>query len=88
MNNTVKQYTKVYHAEYGKGSIVTIQYRKDDGLAMCFFPSQKVHEWALVSEIRNGTGDIALSPIAKGDKRKPDESLKSALENLLGGGHR
>ena len=88
MNTTVKQRTKVYHTEYGKGTVVYIQFRKDDGLAMCFFPNHKVHDWALVSEIQNGTGDITLTPSTPSSKRKPDDSLQSALENLLGGGRR
>lgn len=88
MNTPIKQRTKVFHTEYGKGTVVYIQYRKDDGLAMCFFPSQKVHDWALVSEIQSGTGDITLAPTPKGDKPNVDDSLQSALENLLRGGRR
>ena len=40
-NNSPKQYDTVYHVEYGKGTIVTIQYRKDGGLAMCYFTKAK-----------------------------------------------
>ena len=50
MNNistpTIEQHTTVYSIEYGKGTIVTIQYRTDGGLAMCYFPKVKVHDWA------------------------------------------
>ncbi len=81
---TPKQYDTVYHIEYGKGSIVTIQYRKDCGLAMCFFPSERVHDWITITQLTLGTGDITLTIPSSPPKPKKD-SLQSALENLLSG---
>jgi hypothetical protein len=87
INNTtslkVKQHTTVYHIEYGKGTIVTIQYRKDGGLAMCFFPSAKVHDWITVTQLTSGTGEITLTPVDVQVQDNVSDTLQSALENLF-----
>jgi len=83
LNNSPKQYDTVYHIEYGKGTIVTIQYRKDGGLAMCFFPKVKEHDWITIQQLCVGTGDITMQPLPTNKKEKVSDDLQSALENLF-----
>jgi hypothetical protein len=83
LNNIPKQYDTVYHVEYGKGTIVTIQYRKDGGLAMCYFPKAKVHDWITIQQLCVGTGDITMQPLPTNLEVKPSDDLQSALERLF-----
>ena len=88
-SNNPKQYDTVYHIEYGKGTIVTIQHRKDCGLCMCYFPKVKEHDWITVTQLITGTGEISLTPIDKMMKDAPvGDDLQQALENLFFGGKR
>ena len=87
MNTTqkeLKQFTDVYHTTYGKGHIVSIQFRFRDRLIMCYFPKVKEHEWITEKELFMGTGDVTLTPIDKMAvvDNVPD-SLQSALESLF-----
>lgn len=87
MNTThkeLKQFTDVYHATYGKGHIVSIQFRFRDRLIMCYFPKVKEHEWITEKELLIGMGDVTLTPTDKIPvvDNVPD-SLQSALENLF-----
>lgn len=81
--NSPKQHDTVYHVEYGKGTIVHIQYRKDGGLAMCYFPKVKHHDWVMISVLCVGTGEITLQPLPSNLGVKPSDSLQSALESLF-----
>ena len=88
-SNNPQQHDTVYHIDYGKGKIVHIQYRKDCGLCMCYFPKAKEHDWVTVTQLISGTGDITLQPITKsGDNDRVSDDLHSALENLFFGGKR
>jgi len=80
----IEQYTTVYHIELGKGQVVTVTYRRNNNLIMCYFPNGKCHEWITEKELRGGVGDITLTktlPTAKNEEI-PD-SLQSALESLF-----
>ena len=82
-NNSPKHYDTVYHVEYGKGTIVTIQYRKDGGLAMCYFPKAKEHDWITIQQLCVGTGDITMQPLPTNSNEKVSDDLQSALESLF-----
>lgn len=81
---TIQQFTTVYHAEYGKGQVTTVTYRKDNNLVMCYFPKARVTEWIGETELRSGMGDITLSKSAPSmmDEQIPD-SLQAMLEGLF-----
>ena len=86
-SNDPQQYDTVYHIEYGKGTIVTIQHRKDCGLCMCYFPKVKEHDWVTLTQLIIGTGEITLQPLTKSVKEDAvSDDLHSALENLFFGG--
>ena len=88
-SNNPNQYDTVYHIDYGKGTIVTIQLRRDCGLCMCYFPKAKAHDWIPLTQLITGTGDISLAPIEKMvEKDGVGDDLQQALENLFFGGKR
>ena len=81
---TIEQFTTVYHKEYGKGSVVTVTFRKDNNLVMCYFPKAKEHDWITEKELRSGMGDVTLTlQETKVQDEKVSDSLQSALENLF-----
>tara|TARA_R100001224_G_scaffold17284_1_gene8573 strand:+ start:75 stop:362 length:288 start_codon:yes stop_codon:yes gene_type:complete len=91
LNNTntkVQQFTTVYHAEYGKGKVVSLTPRMKDQLLMCFFPKANTHDWCLLSALETGTDDyMSLTPVsADTPKDNLSDPLQQALENLFGGG--
>ena len=80
----IKQFTTVYHSELGKGSVVSVTYRKDNNLIMCYFPNGRTHDWATERELRSGVGDITLTrhaPTAMRDN--VGDSLEDALRSLF-----
>lgn len=81
---TIEQFTTVYHVEHGKGHVVSVTYRKDNNLIMCYFPKDRVHDWIGEVKLRSGVGDITLTRNAPSmqDEQIPD-SLQSVLENLF-----
>lgn len=88
LSKSVKQFTPVYHVEYGRGHVVSSTPRCRDTLHMVYFPKAKVHEWALDSKLRNGTDPyMSLQPIATDTTTdRLSDPLQQALENLFGGG--
>ena len=80
----IEQYTTVYHVELGKGQVVSVDYRRNNNLIMCWFPSGLCHEWITEKELRSGVGDIALTQqVPKAQDENVSDSLQSALENLF-----
>ena len=86
-DNTVKQFTTVYHSEYGKGKVVTLTPRQKDQLVMCFFPKANTHDWCLLSALYTGTDDcMSLQPVQhEAPKDNLSDPLQAALDNLFGG---
>lgn len=80
----IEQFTPVYHAELGRGHVVSVTYRKDNNLVMCYFPKDRVHEWIGEVKLRSGMGDITLTRSAPSmqEEQIPD-SLQAVLENLF-----
>tara|TARA_R110002153_G_scaffold144511_1_gene295693 strand:- start:520 stop:798 length:279 start_codon:yes stop_codon:yes gene_type:complete len=78
----IEQGTTVYHKEYGKGSIIYVQYRTKDSLCMCYFPKAKVHDWVTEKELLVGTGDVTLTQVGA-DAQKDQPTLESLLETLF-----
>jgi len=64
ITDAIKQFTTVYHIEYGKGHVLSIAYRKDNNLITCYFPKAKTTAWIGETQLRSGMGDITLSMIA------------------------
>ena len=90
LNNTqtkVQQFTTVYHAEYGKGKVVSLTPRMKDQLVMCFFPKANEHDWCLLSALETGTDDyMSLHPVQHETKSDNlSDPLQQALDNLFGG---
>lgn len=81
---TIEQFTTVYHKEYGKGSVVSVTFRKDNNLVMCYFPKARQHDWITEKELRSGMGDVTLTketPQAQSDE--PTDTLQQMLEGLF-----
>jgi hypothetical protein len=86
-DNAVKQFTTVYHAEYGKGKVVSLTPKMKDQLVMCFFPKANAHDWCLLSALETGTDDyMSLQPQSLEPKSDSlSDPLQQALDNLFGG---
>lgn len=83
-NTTIKQFTPVYHLELGRGHVVSVTYRKDNNLIMCYFPSTRTHEWIGETTLRSGVGDITLTKqTPKAQRDEVGDSLQAALESLF-----
>ena len=87
-NQTVQQFTTVYHVEYGKGRVMRITYKDKDALVMVYFQKAKVSDWALLSKLQKDTHPLmSLNPISgTAPTDQVSDSLQSAIENLFGGG--
>ena len=86
MNTFLKQFTKVYHLDYGKGHITGITVKGRDALYMVYFPSVKEHDWVLHSRLANGSDDMmSLRPVNL-KKDEVNDDLQQALNNLFFGG--
>lgn len=86
-NNVVKQFTTVYHTEYGKGKVVSLTPKMKDQLVMVFFPKPNVHDWCLLSALQTGTDEcMSLQPQSLEPKADNlSDPLQQALDNLFGG---
>ena len=86
-DNKVKQYTIVYHAEYGKGKVVSLTPKMKDQLVMAFFPKANTHDWCLLSALETGTDDyMSLQPVQHETRSDNlSDPLQQALDNLFGG---
>ena len=86
-DSTVKQFTTVYHAEYGKGKVVSLTPKMKDQLVMAFFPKANAHDWCLLSALETGTDEYMTLQPAQANTQKDNLSdpLQQALDNLFGG---
>ena len=86
-DNTVKQFTTVYHTEYGKGKVVSLTPKMKDQLVMVFFPKPNTHDWCLLSALETGTDEyMSLTPAPQNaPKDNLSDPLQQALDNLFGG---
>lgn len=80
----IKQFTTVYHSLWGKGYILSIQYRRQNSLIMCHFPVKDKFDFITEKELRSGQGEITLKRRLKSAKSSKD-SLEEALSNLFSG---
>jgi len=87
LNKTVQQFTTVYHAEYGKGKVVSLTPRQKDQLVMVYLPKPSTHDWCLLSALETGTDDyMSLQPVEhEVPKDNLSDPLQQALDNLFGG---
>ena len=67
----VKNLDPIYSSEYGKGTIVSVTWRKSDQLLMCYFKSIKEHLWITSDEIdSNNTYSLSPFEIKEKDLKK------------------
>ena len=86
MNTSIKQFTTVYHVEYGKGKIIAITPKGRDHLCMCFFPDASEHEWVLKSELALSTDEyVFLSPPEPATETVSDELKDLITQTFFGG---
>jgi hypothetical protein len=86
MRTYLKQFTKVYHLDYGKGHITATTIKGLDALYMVYFPSVQEHDWVLHSRLASGSDDLmSLKPMEFKEERVSDD-LQQALNNLFFGG--
>ena len=81
---TIKQFTTVHHIQWGKGHIVSIQYRKQNNLIMCYFPKENKHDFVTERELRSGVGEVTLTKVARRSKDS-EMSLEDAISSLFSG---
>jgi len=82
----MKQFTKVYHVEYGKGHVVGSTPKGRDEVLMVYFPKPKEHDWVLLSDLVKGNDPImSLKPITEPTEEVSDD-LQSAINSLFFGG--
>jgi hypothetical protein len=82
----VQQFTTIFHAEYGKGSVVSITPKGKDALIMVFFPSANEHDWVLLSSLQKNTDDfMSLEPMTQSRETIPDD-IEQAIKSLFFGG--
>jgi hypothetical protein len=86
MTKQVQQFTKVFHAEHGQGTIVGITQKNKDALCMCYFPQDKVTDWVLKSRLLTDTDDLmSLEPIPEQEEMVSDD-LKDLITQAFFGG--
>ena len=78
----MKQYTTVYHAEYGKGFVLTTKHRKDDCLVICSFPKENQIDFITEKELLSGQGLITLSRVRRSLK-SPKDSIDEVLSGIF-----
>ena len=85
---TVKQFTPVYHIEYGKGRVVSVTPKGRDALVMVYFKTAKIHDWVLLTALQRDTDPLmSLNPLDNSaSSDQINDTLQAAIENLLGGG--
>ena len=86
MRTYLKQFTKVYHLDYGKGHIVATQSKGMDMLYMVYFPKVKEHDWVLHSRLATGSDDLMSLKPMEFPKDEVSDDLQQALNNLFFGG--
>ena len=82
----MKQFTTVYHVEYGKGQVVGSTSKGRDEVLMVWFPKAKEHDWVLLSSlVKNSDPIMSLKPIVAQTENVSNE-LQDAITNMFFGG--
>tara|TARA_R110001632_G_scaffold86348_1_gene188625 strand:+ start:356 stop:613 length:258 start_codon:yes stop_codon:yes gene_type:complete len=82
----MKQFTIVYHAEYGKGHVVGSTPKGRDEVLMVWFPKAKEHDWVLLSSlVKNSDPIMSLKPITEPTENVSNE-LQDAITSMFFGG--
>ena len=79
----IPQMTIVYHTEYGKGYVVNNTLKGKDWLVYCRFG--KHIDWAMKSDIQNGSSPISLRP-DKPKLEKGVDNIEQTIKAILFGG--
>jgi hypothetical protein len=81
----MKQFTTVYHAEYGKGHVVGSTPKGRDEVLMVWFPKAKQHDWVQLScLVKNSDPLMSLKPITEPTGNVSNE-LQDAITNMFFG---
>ena len=72
----IKSLNPIYSTKYGKGTIVSIQWRKTNQLMMCYFKSLKRHVFLTSDEIKNDAS-YSLEPF----KIKEEDLKENVVKN-------
>ena len=81
----MKQFTTVYHAEYGKGHVVGSTPKGRDEVLMVWFPKAKQHDWVRLScLVKNSDPLMSLKPITEPTGNVSNE-LQDAITNMFFG---
>lgn len=59
--NNIKNLDPIYSSEFGKGTIVSVTWRKSNQLLMCYFSKIREHIWITSDEII-GNNTFSLTP--------------------------
>ena len=86
MRTYLKQFTKVYHLDYGRGHITGATPKGMDMLYMVYFPKVKEHDWVLHSRLATGSDDLMSLKPMEFRKDEVSDDLQQALNNLFFGG--
>ena len=78
----IKQFTTVYHIQWGKGHVVSVKYRNRNNLVMCYFPKQNQHDFVTEKELRSGVGEVTLKKVTRSSKDS-EMSLEEAISSLF-----
>lgn len=81
----LKNLDPIYHSKYGKGTVISVNWRRYDQLLMCWFKTQKGHIFVTSKEVKENP-DWSLEPIKikKQDLKKnvvKDKKLKKELDD-------
>ena len=82
----MKQFTTVYHVEYGKGQVVGSTPKGRDRVLMVWFPKEKQHDWVLMSCLVQGKDPIMRLKTITEPTEDVSDDLQSAINNLFFGG--
>jgi len=80
----MKQYTTVYHIEFGKGYILSVKYRRGNNLFFCYFPKAKAYDFTTERELSIGSGNITLKKQIRSSKSS-EMSIEDAITSLFSG---
>ena len=82
----MKQFDKVYHTQYGKGHIVSVTYRTNNNLYMCYFPKGQITEFVTHQALIADTDDVVSLERRDPREERISDDIQQALNDLFFGG--
>ena len=84
-NMKIEQGTTVYHAEYGKGYILSITYKRQNNQLFCSFGKGN-YGFTTEKALRSGVEEITLEPHTGHQRGAIPSEIEQALRELFTGG--